>query len=279
MNLLPVEFHNENAFGVFIDCTRTVPATGAVGLDDFIPTYAVGDISETADGAVAGVGGVYLFTWTVADEEFISLLTDLELFMFAPNKPIRFVGKLTPGLTADTPEELNIFLGCMEDMDTATEMQATGLGPRADDDMFGFFTVESVSAAYANPEVWHCISGFGPGAQIITPLTAANPNNLSGVDQKVFDAAGNGIERKMVAEWVPTNVVPGVGAVAPTLFDAEVRFWLDGILVAKHLQRGAYQITTANALPMNFGLVGSNAAASSATAALNLDYLKCEQVR
>ena len=274
MNLVQPDFHNEQHFGVFIDCAETVPASGTATLGDFVPTYAVGDISESD-----GLHGIYLFTWTVADEEFISLLTTQELFEFLPSQSIRFAAKLTPGVTADTPEELNIFVGCMENMDTATEMQATGLGPRANSDMFGFFTVESVSAAYANPEVWNCVSSFG-ALQQITRLTADNLRNLSGADQKVFDAVtGDGIERKMVAEWVPVNVVPGVGAVAPTLFDAEVRFWLDGILVAKHLQRGAYQITTAATEEMNFGLVGSNAAASSATAALNLDYLKCEQVR
>ena len=282
MNLLPINYDNENSYGVFLDCLRAVPASGAVGLGDFIATYAVGDITETADAAADADrprGGTYLFTWTVADEEFISIVTAQEFFEFWPDKPIRFAASLTPGLTADTPEELNIFVGCMEDMDTATEMQATGLGPRADDDMFGFFTVESVSAAYANPEVWNCVSSFG-ALQIITRLTANNPNNLSGVDQKVFDAGtGNGIERKMVAEWVPTNPVPGVAGLAPALMDAEVRFWIDGTIVAKHLMRGAFQITTAGTLAMNFGIVGSNAAASSATAALQLHYLKCQQLR
>ncbi len=277
MNLLPINYDNEFAYGVFTDCMEAVPASGVLTLGDFVATYAVGDITEPTDGD-GNEGGVYLFTWTVADEEFISLLTQQELFEFLPDQPIRFVADLTPGLTADTPEELNIYVGCMEDMDTATEMQATGLGPRADDDMFGFFTVESVSAAYANPEVWNCVSSFG-ALQIITILTANNPNNLSGVDQKVFDGSGDGIRRKMVAEWVPTNPVPGVAGLAPTLMDAEVRFWLDGILVAKHLMRGAFQITVAGTLPMNFGIVGSNAAASSATAALNLNYLKCDQRR
>ncbi len=273
MRNLPVEFHNEEVYGVFIDCMETVPASGVATLGAFVPTYAVGDISESDL-----TGGVYLFTWTVADEEFISLLTAAELFEFISGKPIRFAAQLTPGLTADTPEELNIFIGCMENMDTATEMQATGLGPRADSDMFGFFTVESVSAAYANPELWHCVSSFG-ALQTITPLIATNPNNLSGQDQKVFDGDGNGIRRKFHAEWVPVNLVPGVAGLVPTLLDAEVRFWLDDKLVAKHQMRGAFQITIAGTEPMNFGIVGSNAAASSATAALNLDYLKCDQAR
>lgn len=270
---LPME-HNEHNYGIETDCMSLVEATTVGDSHGMVATYPVGNIVGNDARR-----GTYLFTWTVADEEFISYSTLYEIFEFVNGHPIRFKVILTPGLTADTPEELNIFIGCMEDMDNATEMQATGLGPRADSDMFGFFTVESVSAAYANPEVWHCVSSFG-ALQQITALTAANPNNLSNADQKVFDAVtGDGIERVFTAEWVPTNAVPGVGGVAPTLLDAEVRFRIDGILVAKHLMRGAFQITIAGTQEMNFGVVGSNAAASSATAALDLDYVKCLQLR
>lgn len=274
MNLLPIDYRNEQVFGVFTDCESFVEASGTGDSKGFVATYAAGNI-VCADG----IHGLYDFTWTVADEEFISLLTEYEVFEFLPDQSIRFVGMLTPGVDADTPDELNLFLGCMDNMDTATEMQATGLGPRADFQGFAFFTVESVSAAYANPEVWHCVSSFGTNQQI-TAITADNPDNLSHENWKVFDpTSGDGIERKMVAEWVPVNVVPGVAGAAPTLFDAEVRFWLDGRLVCKHLMRGVFQITTAGTTEMNFGLVGSNAAASSDTAALKLDLLKCDQIR
>lgn len=272
MHTLPVEFHKEKNFGVYSNCELLVEASGVGNGEGMVATYAVGNIVG-ADG----FGGVYLFTWTVADEEFISYLTLYEIFQFLQGKPIRFIGQFTPGLTADTPEELNLFLGCMEDMDTATEMQAAGAGPRLDSDMFGFFCVESASVVF-EPNYWYAVSSFG-ALQQTTLLNLANRSNLSGVPHKVFDGAGDGIEHEFVAEWVPTNLVPGVAGAAPTLMDAEVRFWIDGLLVAKHEMRGAFQITVAGAQEMNFGLVGSNAAASSATAALNLDFLKCEQVR
>jgi hypothetical protein len=165
-------------------------------------------------------------------------------------------------------------------MDTATEMQDAGAGPRADSDMFGFFCVENGGAVFPNSEdVWHCVSSFG-ALQIITPLLATNPNNLSGADQLVYlNPAGvhdDGIERKLFAEWVPVNVVPGVAGVAPTLFDAEVRFWIGTILVAKHLMRGAFQITTATTEEMNFGVVGRNI---TDIAVFNMDFIKCTQAR
>ena len=265
---LPVEYHNENSFGVYSNCDSFVEASGTGDSKSFVATYAAGDI--TGDD---GHEGIYYFTWTVADEEFISYQTEYELFTFLDDRPCRFAVDLTPGVTADTPEELNLYIGCMEATDTATEMQATGLGPRADSDMFGFFTVESVSAVYANPEVWNCVSSIGASQQI-TVLTAANANNLSNVNQKVYDATtGDGNKVKLVAEYVPTSRVNAA------TFNAEVRFWINDVLVAKHDLSGTYVITDAASEAMNFIVVGSNAAASSATAAMNLNYVKCDQLR
>lgn len=273
---IPVLFHEEYVFGAFTDCIETVAATGVAMDTGFTCTYAAGDITE-ADG----FGGEWLFTWTVADEEYISAITTQEIFEFILGKPIRFAVELTPGLTADTPEELNLFIGCMENMDTASEFQTAGAGMRAlCGDLFGFFTPESVTAVFPNPEVWHVVTGHNDILQY-TPLIAGEQNNISHVDWKVYDpTSGNGITRKFVAEWMPLNVVPGVGGLAPTIIDAEVRYWIDGVLVAKHRQNGLiYFITIATTQAMNFGVVGMNAAASSVTAALDLDYQKCEQVR
>lgn len=269
MRGLPVEFHKEKNFGVETDFLHGSYATGVAQADGFTFTHVVGAI-VTAD-AFAGVATI---TSTAAGVEFNSILSTWEIFEFVRAKPIRFVALgVLPVLL---PNEQNIFVGCMEDMDTATEMQAAGAGPRADSDMFGFFTPDDTAlAAYvATSDYWHAVSSFG-ALQIVTPLIATNRNNLSGVDWKA-QLGGVGIEHDLFAEWVPTNVVPGVAGAAPTLMDAEVRFWIDDILVAKHEMRGAFQITIATVEEMNFGIVMENI---TDIASLDVGYLKCEQVR
>ena len=271
MRLMPVDYHKEHVVGVETDFLHGSFATGVAQADGFTFTHAVGAIA-TGDA----LHGRAVMTTTAADNQFLSIWTTNEIFQFLNDCPIRFKGLLQPGATAQLPEELNIFVGCMEDADTATELQDAGAGPRADSDMFGFYTPEAGGAVFPNPEVWHAVSSFGANQQI-TPLIAANPANLSGVDWKVYDATtGDGILRELVAEWVPTNVVPGVAGAAPTILDAEVRFWLNGQLVCKHQMTGTYQITMATAELMNFGVVICNITDISV---LNVDYLKCEQLR
>lgn len=274
MRTLPIDFHNEIVHEVSEDFIHASFATGVALTTGFTPTHAVGAIT-TADRTInfPPRGNI---AWTAADNEFNSYLTTNACFIFHQSEPIRFIGRMTPGAAAQLPWELNLFLGCMEDMDTATEMQDAGAGPRADDDMFGFFSVENGGAVYGDSEdLWHCVSSFG-ALQQITVLDAATVLNGPEVRVNVGAGAGAGIEHKFVAEWVPTNVVPGVAGAAPTLMDAEVRFWVDGLLVAKHLMRGTNQLTLATAAPMNFGVVGRNI---TDIADLDVDFLKCTQVR
>ena len=269
MRGLPVDYHNEHVVGVEDDFCHGSFATGVAQVNGFTFTHAVGAIA-TGDY----LHGRAVMTTTAADNEFLSILTTNEIFQFLNDCPIRFKVILDPGVTAELPEELNIFLGCMEDMDTATELQDAGAGPRADSDMFGFYAPEAGGAVYN--EYWHAVSGFGANQQI-TELSAANANNLSGVDWKIYDpTTGDGLAHEFVAEWVPTNLVPGVAGAASTLMDAEVRFWIDGILVCKHQMTGTYVITMATAELMNFGVVISNITDISV---LNVDYVKCEQLR
>lgn len=271
MRGLPVDFHKEDNFGVEDDFLHGAFATGVAQDNGFTFTHAVGAIA-LGDA----FGGVAVMTTTAADDEYLSILTTNEIFEFVLGKPIRFKCILTPGLTAELPEELNIFVGCMENMDTATEFQNAGAGMRAlCGDLFGFFKPSNDSAVFN--QYWHAVSGHND-LEVYTELSAANRvNNISGVDWKVYDdTTGNGIERELVAEWVPTNVVPGVGGVAPTIINAEVRFWIDGVLVAKHLMSGVNQITIATTEEMNFGIVITNI---TDICVLDVDYLKCEQVR
>lgn len=270
MQLMPTDYHKEHVIGVEEEFVHGSFATGVALGNGFTATHAVGAIA-TGD-ALHGEGVV---TWTAAADEYCSYLTTNEIFLMQNDLPIRFKGILRPGLTASLPEELNLFVGCMENMDTATEFVAAGGGMRAlCGDIFGFFTPES-GGTVLNDEFWHCITGHNDLEQV-DELSATNPNNLSGAEVKVIDGSGDGIPHEFVAEWVPTNVVPGVGGAAATIINAETRFWVDGVLVCKHEQRGTYQITIATAELMNFGFVGENI---TDIAVCNLLYLKCEQKR
>lgn len=273
---MPVDFHKEQVVGVEEEFIHAMFATGVALSNGFTATHAVGTIAT--EDSLHGRGQM---DFTAADAEYISYLTTWEIFQFLNDCPIRFKAIVEPGGTAEVPEELNLFVGCMENMDTATEFVAAGGGMRAlCGDLFGFYTPEAGGTVY-DDTFWQCVSGHNDLEQY-TLLSAANPDNLSGADVLVIDATtGDGIAREFVAEWKPTNLVPGIGGVAATILNAEVNFWVNGVHVAKHEQRGTFQITRATAELMNFGFVGMNGAASSANSqpGLILDYLKCEQLR
>ncbi len=274
MRGLPVDFHKEQVVGIEEDFLHGSVATTVALHNGFTPTHAVGAI--TSPDALHGEAVV---TYTAAANEYCSYLSTLELFRMLNGCPIRFKGIIRPGLTASLPEEMNMFVGCMEGMDTATEFQAAGAGMRAlCGDIFGFFTVES-GGGILDDTVWHCITGHNDLEQV-DAMNAANPNNLSGADVLVIDAtSGDGLTHELVAEWMPTNMVPGIGGVAATVLNAETRFWIDGVLVCKHEQRGTFGINLGGGAAselMNFGYVGENL---TDIAVVNLLYLKCEQLR
>ncbi len=277
MRNFPVDYRRENVFGVEEDFHTGLFATGVAKENGFTATHAVGAIA-IADGPP--MHGRSIWTYTAAADEYMSWVTTNELFQFANGRPIRFKVILEPELAAAVVQELNVFAGCMEDMDTATEFVAAGGGMRVGgaatgDSKFGFFCPEAGGVVFN--QYWHAISGFNDQEQI-TELSAANVANLSGQDWKIDDGT-DGHHRELVAEWMPTNLVPGVAGALPTLMDAEVRFWIDGILVAKHVMNRAYRITLAQAIAtgqMNFGVVAENL---TDIVLLNVDYLKCEQLR
>ena len=206
MRLLPVEQHKEQVVGVEEEFIHGSFATTVALGNGFTATHAVGTIAT--EDALHGRGQ---FDFTAANAEYISYLTTWEIFQFLNDCPIRFKGIIEPGLTAEVPEELNIFLGCMENMDTASEFVAAGGGMRLlCGDLFGFYTPEAGGAVF-DDTFWHCVSGHNDIEQY-TELSAANVNNLSGADWLVIDGTtGNGIAREFVAEWKPTNLVPGIG--------------------------------------------------------------------
>ncbi len=270
MNLLETQFHNERVYGVNDDFLHGVVATGAALSNGFTPLHAVGAITS-GDAR----GGQVVFTASGADDEFMSYLTTNEIFEFVASKPIRFLARWDASAADESLDEMNVFAGCMEDMDTATEIQDACAGPRADSDMFGFFKAGTTGGTVFDDNLWCAVSSFG-ALQQITQLNAVN--SLTGEAQLPFvQATGFATAAVLVAEWVPVNVVPGVAGVAPTLLDAEVRFWINGRIVAKHLMRGAFQITTATTEEMNFGVVTRQSAGQASVC--RWGQIKCEQLR
>ncbi len=272
MRLLPMDFHNEKTYGVNDDFIHAFFATGIAGDNGFTSTHAVGAITM-GDAR----GGQMVMTASGADDEFMSHLTTNEIFEFVQGKPIRFLARWDASTADESLDEMNVWAGCMEDSDTATEIQDACAGPRLDSDMFGFFKSGDTGGTVYDPIYWHAVSSFG-ALQQITELSATNPLNLSGEEQKAYDpATAFAREAVLVAEWVPVNLVPGVAGAAPTLMDAEVRYRINGRLVAKHQMRGAFQITVAGTEEMNFGVVTRQSAAQASVC--RWGQVKCEQVR
>ncbi len=272
MHLLPIDFQNEETYGVNEDFLHAVFGTGVAQATGWTSTHAVGAITM-GDAR----GGQLVMTASGADDEFMSHLTTNEIFEFVSGKPIRLLGRWDASTADESLDEMNVFMGCMENMDTASEIQDAVAGPRADSDMFGFFKSGATGGTIYNENYWHCVSSF-QALQQITELSAANPLNLSGEAWKPYDpTTGYARAAVLVAEWVPTNYVPGVTGAAPTLLDAEVRFWIDEHIVCKHLMRGAFQITHGTTEEMNFGVVTRQSAAQASVC--RWGQLKCDQLR
>ena len=277
MNLLPVEFHREMVFGIAHNFIHSDFTTATATIDGWTPVFGAGTF-VVADRALTIVEPAHLtITGTAVNDEFSALWTTFEQFKFHLNKPIRFIVNQPVGTADQNLDEQSSFIGCLEGADGANDLLDDGGGPVLDRDKFGFYKCGTTGAAVFTPNTFVCVSSFG-ALQQTTELTAANPANLSGEHQKQHEPTTI-IRRELefVAEWMPTNLVPGVAGVAPTLLDAEVRFWINDRLVAVHKQSGAFQITRAAAEGMNFGYVSRMQAAQIAVN--HLSFMKCEQLR
>lgn len=268
MRNLPIDYTPETSFGVELDCVSEVAATTVAMDNGFTAVHAAPPTITSPDA----FGGRWLFTHTAVANQEMQVYSTNEIFQFVDGLPIRFHARFLAGPT--TPEEENIFIGCMNAFATAPVVDA-GAGPKATGDHFGFYTPEAGGAVYAaaDDDMWIAVSQHnGTGQETI--LNAAN--SLDGQDHRVYAAGpGAGIEADLVAEWMPTNLVSGVAGLAPTILDAEVRFWINETLVAKHQMVGVNQITIANTTLMNFGIGMQNTAA--ATTAI-LSRMGCRQL-
>ncbi len=277
MRGLPQEYFDEHIFTVDHQFKHNDFTTATATLDGWTPVFGAGTM-VVADRLIAAEEPATLtITGTAVDDEFSALWRSLEEFKFHEGRPIRFRADQPVGLADQNLDEQSSYIGLLEGADGANDLLDDGAGPILDRDKFGFYKCGTTGAAVFPANTFVCVSSFG-ALQQTTILSADNLRNLSGEHQKQHDPTT--ILRRALrfeAEWVPTNAVPGVAGLAPTLFDAEVRFWINGRLVAKHLMNGAFQITTAGTEGMNFGYVSRMQAAQIAVN--HFSYLKCGQLR
>lgn len=277
MRLVPIDFHKEKVFGVEDDFTyegATATTNPFLLPSGLVLTAPGGPLGTIATGDA--FGGQLVATTDAGDDTLELAVTENEIYQYVNDKPIRGIAKGVELVLL--PEQSNFLFGFQGDaangMET-TPMQADGAGIKATGDCIGFYKPGLAAAAQAyNQDYWHCVSMADAAVQY-TELSAANCNNLSGVDWKGHVGAATAGEFDMMVEWVPTH------RISATVFGAEVRFWMaktgDALqLVAKHVMVGAYAITDAAADLMNFGVALQNL---TDICSVNVDYVKGEQLR
>ncbi len=265
-----LNFNALTSFGVELTGNEAVAATTVEMANGFTAVHAAPPTITRQDI----FGGRYLFTHTAAANQYMALYSNAEMFQFVQGQPIWFHARLLLGPT--TPEEENLFIGCMDALQTAAVVDA-GAGPKATGDHFGFYTPEAGGVTFdaADDDMWIAVSQHN-GTEIRTVLNAAN--SIDRQDHRAYVAGpGAGIETDFEADFVPTGPIGGTGGV--TIFDADIEFTINGLTVAVHHHSagagGGIAITVANTTLMHFGIAMQNTAA--ATTAL-LSRMGCHQL-
>lgn len=254
---LPVDFTPLNSFGVELDCNELISASGVETAKGWTFVHASPPTITSPDT----FGGRFLFTHTAIANQVMQIYSNNEIFQMVQGRPIWFHGRVLLG--PGTPEEENVFLGCMDAFTTAPLVDA-GAGPKATGDHFGFYTPEQGGTVFlaADDDMWIAVSQHN-GTAIRTVLNAAN--SIDRRDHRAYATGpGAGIETDFECHFVPTGPVPVPAGTAVVIFDAEVQFWIDGVLVAVHNHSGGTnQITVAATTLMNFGIAFLNTAAAT----------------
>ena len=270
------DFFNERHFVAEHNFGHDDFTTATPTLDGWTPVFGAGDMVVGDRAVTIEEPAILAITGTAVDDQFHALWRTTEEFKFHLGRPIHFRVDQPAGAADQNLDEQSCYIGCLEGADGAADLLDAGAGPVLDADKFGFYKCGTTGSVIFPVNTWVCFSSFG-ALQQTTVLSAVNPLNLTGQHQKQYDAAIFRQEISLEAEWMPVNMVPGVAGAAPTLMDAEVRFWINGLLAAKHEMRGAFQITAATAEAMNFGYVTRMQAAQ--VAVNHLSYMKCVQLR
>lgn len=168
-------------------------------------TSLVADAGSSVAVADA-VGGQIVLTTGATDNNEVLIKTTKELFLFAPDKPL--MAEWRSKYAEANTDDANVFQGLMDAIG-ANAMLDDGAGPKASFSGCGFFKVDGATR-------WSCISSLGSN-RTTTDLSAALSMD------RLAKPAGSGAWQLFRIDVVP---------VSSTV--AEVCFYIDDVLVAKH---------------------------------------------
>jgi len=226
-------------FGVFDDFFEYVSGDMFTTVASDSGTVSVGD-------AAGGVLAIVPSDGTVADNDESYVKGTKELFLFAANKPLLF--ECRAQYTEANTDDANVILGVMNAV-AANALQDNGAGPPASYSGAVFFKADGDT-------VWSCETSIG-GTQTTTQLTASNANNIS----KTAQTAGGASYKTFRIEFLPYSST-----------NADVRFYIDGVLVARH----DFVFTSATEMQL---VAGQKNGDTTNVETLNVDFIGCYQRR
>lgn len=213
---------------------------------EFVTADLFTDTSADTGAAVAGiegVGGQVTLTTGATDNNECYLHTTRELFLFAADKPIVFETRLK--YTEANTDDANVCHGLMDAVG-ANSILDNGGGPKASYSGAVFFKSDGDT-------LWSVESSLA-GVQTTTQLSATN--SLT----KTAQVPGGGTWQTFRIEVVTISST-----------EAEVSFYIDGVLVAKH------SLTYTSATEMQ-AFVGAKAGDTNSEV-VTVDYVSAYQLR
>ncbi len=213
---------------------------------EFVSADLFTDTSADSGAAVAGIdgaGGQVTLTTGGTDNNECYLLTTRELFLFAADKPLVFESRLK--FTEANTDDANVCVGLMNAVG-ADSILDNGAGPKASYSGAVFYKVDGGTR-------WQVQSSLAT-SKTTTDLSATN--SLT----KTAQTPGGGVWQVFRIEVVTISST-----------EAEVSFYLDGLLVAKH------SLTYTSATEMQ-AFVGVKAGDTNSEV-VTVDYIAAYQLR
>lgn len=213
---------------------------------EFVSGDLFTDTSADSGATIAAsdaAGGVVVLTTGGTDNNEAYLLTTKELFLFAADKPL--IGEARIKYAEANTDDANVCVGFMNAV-AADALVDDGAGPKASYSGAVFYKVDGGTR-------WQVQSSLAT-TRTTTDLTAANSYD------KVAKTAGGSAYQTLRIEVITTSST-----------EAEVSFYIDGVLVAKHA------LTYTSATEMMF-FVGVKAGGANSEV-VYVDYASAYQLR